>query len=173
MPAFRSPPAPSCERIFRFLARFVIVHFSVLLPSYSLPYHNLSTTKTFHIIGRVTASPDGKDIGVERINDCSGVVKYKGLYHVFHQCCQNHWDHLVSKDMVHWTRLPPPLAPCRDDPSYEDNGWTCQNWATATAPGYLPYSRIRCSDGFAPVNTPAPESVGMPRRAKRFDENAV
>ena len=41
-----------------------------------------------------------------------GSHRYKGLYHVFHQCCQNHWDHVVSKDLAHWTRLPPPLEPC-------------------------------------------------------------
>ena len=28
-----------------------------------------------------------------------------------HQCCQNHWDHVVSKDLIHWTRLPPPIVP--------------------------------------------------------------
>ena len=36
---------------------------------------------------------------------------YKGLYHIFHQCCQNHWDHVVSKDLVHWKRLPSPARP--------------------------------------------------------------
>ena len=28
-----------------------------------------------------------------------------------HQCCQNHWDHVVSKDLIHWTRIPPPIMP--------------------------------------------------------------
>jgi hypothetical protein len=27
------------------------------------------------------------------------------------QCCQNHWDHLISKDLAHWQRLPPPIQP--------------------------------------------------------------
>ena len=30
---------------------------------------------------------------------------------MFHQCCQNHWDHMISKDLIHWTRLPPPIVP--------------------------------------------------------------
>ena len=42
---------------------------------------------TFHIIGNVTQAADGA-ITLEPINDCSGVTYYKGLYHVWHQCCQ-------------------------------------------------------------------------------------
>ena len=34
-----------------------------------------------------------------------------GIYHVWHQCCQNHWDHVISKDLIHWQRLPPPIQP--------------------------------------------------------------
>ena len=45
---------------------------------------------TFHIIGNVTQSTDGS-INLEPINDASGVTYYNGLYHVWHQCCQNHW----------------------------------------------------------------------------------
>jgi hypothetical protein len=48
---------------------------------------------TFHIIGNVTQATDGA-ISLEPINDCSGVTFYKGIYHVWHQCCQNHWDHV-------------------------------------------------------------------------------
>ena len=48
---------------------------------------------TFHIIGNVTQATDGS-IKLEPINDCSGVTFYKGIYHVWHQCCQNHWDHV-------------------------------------------------------------------------------
>ena len=50
---------------------------------------------TFHIIGNVTQATDGA-IKLEPINDCSGVTFYKGIYHVWHQCCQNHWDHVRS-----------------------------------------------------------------------------
>lgn len=44
----------------------------------------------FHIIGNVTQSTDGT-IKCASINDASGVTHYNGLYHVWHQCCQNHW----------------------------------------------------------------------------------
>ena len=63
---------------------------------------------TFHIIGNVSQSTDGT-IKLEPINDASGVTYYQGIYHVWHQCCQNHWDHVISKDLIHWQRLPPPI----------------------------------------------------------------
>ena len=50
---------------------------------------------TYHIIGNVTKHADGT-IKLEPINDCSGVTYSQGLYHVWHQCCQNHWDHVGS-----------------------------------------------------------------------------
>lgn len=64
----------------------------------------------FHIIGNVTQLA-GDALNLEPINDASGVSFYGGLYHVWHQCCQNHWDHLISKDLAHWQRLPPPIQP--------------------------------------------------------------
>ena len=62
----------------------------------------------FHIIGNVTAMVGGS-VKLEPINDVSGVTFYNGLYHIWHQCCQNHWDHVISKDLIHWQRLPPPI----------------------------------------------------------------
>ena len=59
----------------------------------------------FHVIG------NNADGSVYPINDASGILLYKGVYHVFHQCCQNHWDHIVSTDLVHWKRLPSPVHP--------------------------------------------------------------
>jgi sucrose-6-phosphate hydrolase SacC (GH32 family) len=64
----------------------------------------------FHLIGNVTKNADGS-IKLESINDCSGVTFSGGLYHIFHQCCQNHFDHVISKDLIHWQRLPPPIQP--------------------------------------------------------------
>ena len=52
----------------------------------------------YHIIGNVSENGDGT-LDIEAINDVSSVVEYKGVYHVFHQCCQNHWDH-VGKIMT-------------------------------------------------------------------------
>ena len=53
---------------------------------------------TYHIMGHVSnTTRSGKGLGREAINDCSGIIEFQGVYHVFHQCCQNHWDHVVSK----------------------------------------------------------------------------
>jgi len=67
----------------------------------------------FHIIGNVTMDPSGNNVSkLEPINDVSGVTyTANGIYHVWHQCCQNHWDHVISRDLVHWQRLPPPIQP--------------------------------------------------------------
>ena len=81
----------------------------------------------YHIIGNVTTDPaTGEVTNVESINDVSSVIKYRGIYHVFHQCCQNHWDHVVSKDLIHWTRLPPPIVP-----NMNPTGIISPNWYDA------------------------------------------
>ena len=59
----------------------------------------------FHLIGNVTKDSTGS-IKLEPINDASGVTYKDGIYHAWHQCCQNHWDHAISKDLMHWQRLP-------------------------------------------------------------------
>jgi hypothetical protein len=66
--------------------------------------------QVFHVIGNVTKNADNS-IKLEPINDCSGVTFYEGIWHVWHQCCQSHWDHIISKDLIHWQRLPPPIQP--------------------------------------------------------------
>lgn len=48
------------------------------------------------------------------INDPNGLVYYDGEYHLFHQYNINeqiYWGHAVSKDLVHWKRLPKAIAP--------------------------------------------------------------
>lgn len=69
-----------------------------------------SAYPAFHVIGNT------KGGDVENINDVSAIVEYKGLYHIFHQCDQNHWCHVTSPDLLHWTRLPPPIVPNASDP---------------------------------------------------------
>ena len=44
----------------------------------------------FHLIGNVTKDSTGS-IKLEPINDASGVTYKDGIYHAWHQCCQNHW----------------------------------------------------------------------------------
>ena len=52
------------------------------------------------------------------INDPNGVIKFKGLYHVFYQYHPYslkwgpmHWGHVVSSDLLHWENLPIALTP--------------------------------------------------------------
>ena len=71
----------------------------------------------------MTTDASGAVTNVESINDASSVILYKGLYHVFHQCCQNHWDHIVSKDLAHWTRLPPPIVPNMNPTGVKSPAW--------------------------------------------------
>jgi hypothetical protein len=82
----------------------------VPLPLACQPNEEQPMLPTFHIIGNVTKHPDNS-LTVEAINDCSGVTFYQGIWHVWHQCCQSHWDHVISKDLVNWQRLPPPIQP--------------------------------------------------------------
>ena len=66
----------------------------------------------FHIIGSVSVNkslPGGLEF--EHINDVNGIFQYRGVWHVFHQCCQNHWDHVASTDLIHWKKLPSPVHP--------------------------------------------------------------
>ncbi len=41
------------------------------------------------------------------INDVNGLIYHQGQYHLFAQRWARCWLHLVSKDLVHWTELPP------------------------------------------------------------------
>ena len=41
------------------------------------------------------------------VNDLNGLIYYDGEYHLFAQRWAKCWLHAVSKDLVHWTELPP------------------------------------------------------------------
>jgi len=47
-------------------------------------------------------------------HDANAVFPYKGKWHVMHQANWTDWAHLVSTDMVRWTRLPSALSPNGD-----------------------------------------------------------
>ena len=75
----------------------------------------------FHIIGSVTVNSTlAGGLQFEHINDVNGIFQWGGVWHVFHQCCQNHWDHVVSTDLVHWKRMPSPVHPDTDPRHWYD-----------------------------------------------------
>jgi sucrose-6-phosphate hydrolase SacC (GH32 family) len=110
------------------------------------------TIPIFHIIGNISVNasqPSGLEF--EHINDANGIFKYKGLYHVFHQCCQNHWDHAVSKDLIHWKRLPSPVRPDTDPQHWYDSHGSFDGSA-AILPGKGPVILV---DNIGPFTPPA------------------
>jgi hypothetical protein len=93
----------------------------------------------YHIIGNITTDASDVVTSVESINGVSSsVILYKGVYHVFHQCCQNHWDHVVSTDLIHWIRLPPPVAPNMNPTGIAHQDWYDAPRAMRTAVGMAP-----------------------------------
>ena len=76
----------------------------------------------YHIVGNITHQDPNKpgSFETEAINDVSAIFMHMGVWHVFHQCCQNHWDHVVSLDGIHWRRLPPPVRPSTDPAEWYD-----------------------------------------------------
>ncbi|OHB53702.1 MAG: hypothetical protein A2Y12_15125 [Planctomycetes bacterium GWF2_42_9] len=61
------------------------------------------------------------------MSDINGPVYYDGEYHLFSQHCPGgpglnypnvHWGYAVSTDLIHWTELPPALAPDAHGPIF-------------------------------------------------------
>jgi sucrose-6-phosphate hydrolase SacC (GH32 family) len=50
-------------------------------------------------------NPDRREEGW--MNDPNGLIYFDGEYHLFAQRWAKCWIHAVSKDLVHWTELPP------------------------------------------------------------------
>lgn len=56
------------------------------------------------------------------MNDPNGFIYYQGAYHLFYQCFpynarwgRMHWNHVISKDLVHWENLGIALFPSKTD----------------------------------------------------------
>ncbi len=47
-------------------------------------------------------------------HDANAIFQYKGQWHVMHQANWTDWAHLVSSDLVKWTRIPSALSPNGD-----------------------------------------------------------
>jgi len=69
-------------------------------------------------------------------HDANAIFPYKGTWHIMHQANWTDWAHLVSTDMVRWTRIPSALAPNGD----WDGSLTILN----TASGPIPVIMFDC-----------------------------
>ena len=56
------------------------------------------------------------------MNDPNGFIYYQGAYHLFYQCFpynarwgRMHWNHVISKDLVHWENFGIALFPSKTD----------------------------------------------------------
>ena len=78
---------PIAARVMALLAALLPAALSPALPITCQPFQQHPDFPSFHIMGYVSER-EGGALGRESINDCSGVIHYQGVYHVFHQCCQ-------------------------------------------------------------------------------------
>jgi sucrose-6-phosphate hydrolase SacC (GH32 family) len=73
------------------------------------PLYRESLRPQFHFTARQWAmtrlNPGRQQEGW--INDLNGLIYYDGEYHLFAQRWAKCWLHAVSRDLVHWTELPP------------------------------------------------------------------
>ena len=79
------------------------------LPVVTAPLYHESMRPQFHFTARQWTmdrlNPGMREEGW--INDLNGLIYYEGEYHLFAQRWAKCWLHAVSKDLVHWTELPP------------------------------------------------------------------
>src|SRR5438876_913984 len=63
----------------------------------------------FHFTARKWTNSDLNPVEHQEgwINDLNGLIYYDGEYHLFAQRWATCWLHAVSKDLIHWTELPP------------------------------------------------------------------
>jgi sucrose-6-phosphate hydrolase SacC (GH32 family) len=79
------------------------------LPVATGPLYQESLRPQFHFTARQWTmdrlNPGPKEEGW--LNDLNGLIYYDGEYHLFAQRWWKCWLHAVSRDLVHWTELPP------------------------------------------------------------------
>ncbi|MEK7953986.1 glycoside hydrolase family 32 protein [Luteolibacter sp. Y139] len=80
-----------------------------VLPVVTTPVYREAARPLYHFTARQWTM-DRLNPGMRQegwLNDLNGMIFYKGEYHMFAQRWNKCWIHAVSKDLVHWTELPP------------------------------------------------------------------
>ncbi|HEY4416766.1 MAG TPA: glycoside hydrolase family 32 protein [Verrucomicrobiae bacterium] len=79
------------------------------LPEVTGPLYGESLRPQFHFTARQWTmnrlNPRERQEGW--VNDLNGLIYYDGEYHLFAQRWAKCWIHAVSRDLIHWTELPP------------------------------------------------------------------
>ncbi len=79
------------------------------LPVATGPLYHEALRPQFHFTARQWTM-DRLNPGMQQegwVNDLNGLIYYDGEYHLFAQRWAKCWIHAVSRDLVHWTELPP------------------------------------------------------------------
>jgi len=79
------------------------------LPVATGPLYHESLRPQFHFTARQWTM-DRLNPGQQQegwVNDLNGLIYYDGEYHLFAQRWAKCWIHAVSRDLIHWTELPP------------------------------------------------------------------
>jgi fructan beta-fructosidase len=78
-------------------------------PVFTGPLYQESLRPQFHFTARqwtmTKLNPREREEGW--VNDLNGLIYYDGEFHLFAQRWAKCWLHAVSRDLVHWTELPP------------------------------------------------------------------
>jgi sucrose-6-phosphate hydrolase SacC (GH32 family) len=108
------------------------------------------------------------------VNDLNGLIYYDGEYHLFAQRWAKCWIHAVSRDLVHWTELPP--AFWEDWEGCGDQSGTCVIDYDNTS-GLSPDKRNPAMVAFYPrwdnLNQCIAYSLDHGRTWKRYEKNPV
>ncbi|HTI99999.1 MAG TPA: glycoside hydrolase family 32 protein [Dongiaceae bacterium] len=91
------------------VAGFVQTDAPERLPVSVGPLYHEALRPQFHFTARQWTM-DRLNPGMQQegwINDLNGLIYYDGEYHLFAQRWAKCWIHAVSRDLVHWTELPP------------------------------------------------------------------
>ena len=82
-----------------------------------------------------------------------------------------HWDHVVSKDLIHWTRLPPPVRPNSTDPNQWVRPLQFLGTMAASRQSLAPRSSTMSSSAKSACQTPSSRSA-CPPGCKSIPNNA-
>lgn len=107
----------------------------------------------FHIVGNYTL---GVGTQPTPINDVSSIIRYRGVWHVFHQFGQCGWAHAISYDGAHWKNLRYPIIP-DVDPKHQYDACGCYDGSLTHHPDVNNGNPIALYD-ISPALEPADES---------------